>query len=292
MPEHRRALMMMIVSGLLLSTMGLVVRGVAEANQGQIVFWRGFWSAVGMGFILWVQNRPQTWQRFTELGGVTLYGGVLAGLASMCFILAMLHTTVANAMFTMSALPMFTALLAWLFLKESVGAVTLLAMFLAMGGIGLMVWDGLSAGGLLGNLLALLAALSAAGFVVILRHGRHRNMLPTLVIGALFSMGVGGVLAQGQWVISWYDLLLCFLLGGVISVGGHLLFMLASRALTGVELTLLTLIEFVLGPVWVWMLLSEQPSTLTLVGGSVVMVSVIGQSWWRGQALKRPTASF
>ncbi|ABK45183.1 protein of unknown function DUF6, transmembrane [Magnetococcus marinus MC-1] len=285
--SYQRGVVLMLLSAVILSSMGLLVRGMTQAQDWQVVLWRGIWATTGMGLVLLVQNRGGSWQRIREAGWLALLGGVFQGGGSIGFILSMLHTTVANAMFTMSSMPLFTALLAWLVLREPLHKITLLAIAVAMAGVGLMVWDGMSYGGALGNLLALGAALCAACLVVVLRYGRGRNMLPTLIFGALISVMVGGVMVPGSWMIPWRDWLLCLLLGGGVTVAGHLLFLLASRDLSGAQLTLVGLVEFALGPLWVWWFMGEEPSGWSLLGGAVVSLAVVWHTVW-GAAWVKP----
>jgi len=192
------------------------------------------------------------------------------------YVLALTNTTVANADFTMSSIPVFTALFAWIALRERVQLRTGVAISASFIGIALMVGDGIETGSVFGNAMAILAAGSFACFVVVLRKANAIDMLPTAAVGALLAALLAAIMTEGDIAVSEHDLMLCLLWGGVLSCAAHFLIVTASRGLSGAELTLLLLVEFILGPTWVWLFVNEQPSTMTLVGGAIVLSAVCG----------------
>jgi drug/metabolite transporter (DMT)-like permease len=189
-------------------------------------------------------------------------------------ILAMTYTTVANTLFTLGACPLITAVLARIILKERLTPATLIATLVAMTGIGIMVSGGVMGGGVVGNLIALACALFFSLFVICLRIGKDRDMLPTSVIGAIFSVAIGAIGCQFDFHMSNQDLWLCFVWGGLLMTAVHTLFTLASRFVAGAEIMLISLIEFMLGPIWVWLVYSEAPGTTGLIGGALVLGAV------------------
>ena len=99
-------------------------------------------------------------------------------------------------------------------------------------------------------------------------------MLPVLLISGLINASVGLILLDNDFTISVNDLLLCVLWGAVIQSLGFSMFILAAQSLVAAELTLFMLLEFSLGPIWVWLGVGETPTFFTLVGGSLVLFSV------------------
>jgi len=272
------AVLLTIFSAALNSAGGILVRSMDAASEWQIVFWRAFALAVAISGIVWFEHRTALAQAMRRIGPWSLLGGMFYGVTLIGYVLALTNTTVANADFTMSAIPIFTALFAWLVLGERVRMRTGLAIAAAVAGIGLMLGDGIAAGTLFGNAMALLASVSFACFVIVLRKGQAIDMLPTAVVGAAFATLVAAFMAEGDIKVSTEDLALCLLWGGVISCVAHFLIVTASRNLSGAELTLLLLVEFILGPVWVWLLIDETPSDLTLAGGAIVLAAVAGHA--------------
>ena len=155
---------------------------------------------------------------------------------------------------------------------------TWFAIAAALVGVAVMVGDGFAAGTVFGNLMALVAALSFSCFVVILRRGRATNMLPSISIGGLAAALTGAVMADGNLALPLGDLLLCIAWSGIVSCAANVLFTFGSRHVLGAEITLFMLVDFILGPIWVWLFLNEVPSNLTLIGGIIVLTAVIARA--------------
>ena len=264
----------MVTSAVINSTGGLLVRSLEAATDWQVVFWRGLALAFAVLSVVVLQHRGAALYEFRRVGLLGVIGGMFYGGTLIGYVLALTHTTVANAVFTMSAIPFFTALIAWLVLGERVSARTAIAIAAALGGIALMVGDGISSGSVFGNVMAILAAVCFACFAVVLRKGRTTNMLPATAFGALFGAVVAALMMNGNYHVTGRDFAICLIWGGVISCAGHFLVITASRHLLGAEMTLIILIEFILGPIWVWILVNEVPSIMTLVGGVIVLSAV------------------
>ena len=265
-------------SCVLISVNGLVIRSFESANDWQIIFYRQAFFIVGLLLVLILQYRSRLPGMFLHVGWAGIGAGISLGLANPTFIIALSHTTVASALFTISASPLITAVLARIFLKEHISRPTMVAIVVAMIGITIMVSDGLLSGSVFGNLLALLCAFFFSMFVVFLRLGKDRNMLPSSVMGAIMGGLIGMMGSNFDFRIPLHDVSLCFLWGAIIVTTVHYFFTLASRYITGAEIMLITLIEFTLGPIWVWLVFQEQPTYIALIGGFVVLSSVAARA--------------
>ena len=184
------------------------------------------------------------------------------------------NTTVANVLFILSAIPFVTAIIAYLFIKEKIKLPTILMMAFAAIGIIIMVSEGINSGNAFGNTMAIITLLCFSCFPVILRNNRHIDMLPTLLVPALI-IGITGLLIKGNQIqISNNDLILSFIWGGLLNGFAHSIFIIATRHLLAAEITLFMLLEFSLGPLWVWYFIGETPAVNTLLGGSIVMTAI------------------
>ena len=275
---YRLALLLVIASSVANSGSGLIVRSMNSAGEWQIIFYRSCFLAVALVIVFSVQSRGRVRAALRELRPWALVGSVAIAAVNTCFILSLTHTTVANTMFLLSAAPLFTALLGWLVLGETVRRSVWIAMGVALVGMGVMLWDGLGAGTLLGNALAVAAAFGFGTFVVVLRKGRGVNMLPVAILGTVLGGLFAGFMSGWRLSISWHDIALLALWGTLISGTVHSVFTWGSRYVPGAELTLLVLIEFILAPMWVWLVIDERPSVATLIGGALVMASVASRA--------------
>jgi len=141
-----------------------------------------------------------------------------------------------------------------------------------------MVAEGISIGSVFGNLMALTTALAFASFAVIVRSNRQVDMLPSLLVSSAIIFCLALLMRWDDLGISVKDVLLCFLWGGVLSGVGNAMFIFASRHLVAAELTLFMLLEFALGPVWVWLGVGETPTRLTIIGGMIVIFAVTARA--------------
>ena len=288
--RHRgTGMSIMVVEAILVSFAGLIFRSIEHANIWQISFYRGLVLIGTISFILYLQYRTNLLSHIFRIGLPGLIGGTLMAVAQLCYIESMTHTTIANTVFTMSAIPFITAILACIFLKENLRRTTMFTMALAALGIYIMIAEGLKIGSLYGILMAVSAAISFSCFAVIVRHYRGINMLPVLLISGFVNAIVGFALMDNNFTISHNDLMLCVLWGALIQSLGFYLFILAAQSLVAAELTLFMLLEFSLAPIWVWIGVGETPTQDTLIGGTLVLfsVSLLTLRELRGQASKK-----
>jgi len=273
-PGHARAMQLMIGSSIIMSFGGLIIRSMQDADAWQVNLHRAYAAVLGVLFILVLRYGRATFTHVRRIGRSGVLGGGLLATAGICFLQAITNATVANTLFILSAIPFFSALLARLVLGERLRRATLLAMAAAACGIAIMVGAGLSAGAGYGNTMALATALAFAAFAVLVRRKRHVDMYPVLLVSAPCIVLVAAVMRFGDWVIPWHDVMLCFLWGGVLTGVANWMFIVASRHLVAAELTLFMLLEFSLGPIWVWLFIAETPSRETIIGGSIVIAAV------------------
>lgn len=265
---------LMVFSSVLISFGGLIIRNMEQADAWQINFYRALSLIAAIALILLFQHGRGTLGHVRKIGRAGLLGGAMLAVAGITFLQALTHTTVANTLFTLSAIPFITAALARIFLKESLQRATLITMLLAAVGIIVMVAEGIGLGSGYGNAMALVTAVCFAGFAVIVRHNRRIDMLPTMLVSAAIIAAVSLAVRWDDLGITLNDLLLCLLWGGLLSGVANWFFIIASRHLVAAEVTLFMLLEFCLGPLWVWLFIGEQPTEWTILGGLLVIAAV------------------
>jgi hypothetical protein len=172
---------------------------------------------VAITAILVIQNRGRFFKTLLSVGRFGLLAGVLLSGAGLSFIQAFAHTTIANALFIIGAIPFFAAVLARIFLGERLRRSTLVTMLFAGSGLALMVVNGISMGSGFGNLMALATAISFAGFAVVVRYRRRVEMLPSLLIASVLIIAVSLPVTGGDLALPWNDILLCLFWGGCLS---------------------------------------------------------------------------
>jgi drug/metabolite transporter (DMT)-like permease len=257
------------------STAGVLQRELSVSATTQVAG-RAFFAVLALlAFVHWSKHSGGL-RAFRSLGRAELAVAVCTAVASSAFIIALNHTTVANVLFMQAVAPIAAALIAWLAVGEPISRRTGMAMAAALAGVGLMVGGPGGAQGI-GLALSVLMTLSFAVSVVIARHRRDISMAPAICLSQVLVLVVFAPFSHpGQ--IGGSDLALIALLG-VTQIGLGLAFLtMAARLIPAAEVALITLLEVVLGPLWVWLALSEHPSTATLAGGVVVIAAVVLQA--------------
>ena len=272
--RHGYAMLLMVIGSIAISFGGLVQRNIEIANPWQINVYRSLGMLVAIALIIAIQNKGSIVSTVLGIGRFGLLAGILLSVAGICFIQALTHTTIANALFVLGAIPFFAALLARIFLGERLRNATLVTMLFAGFGLVLMVLNGINVGSGFGNLMALATALSFASYAVVVRYRRKIEMLPALLISSLLIIGISFVVIGGDLDIPLNDVLLSLFWGGCLSGFVNWMFIIASRHLAAAEVTLIMLLEFALGPIWVWLFIDEIPTRWTLIGGAVVITAV------------------
>jgi drug/metabolite transporter (DMT)-like permease len=213
---------------------------------------------------------------FRAIGHGGLAVAALMAVSSGAFIVALNHASVANVLFMQALAPILAAVLGTL-LGEPVPWRTWTAMAVAIAGVALMVGGPGGEPHLLGEGMALVMSVAFAGTLVITRRRRDVSMAPATCLSQIVVLVAAAPFAT-PGSIDRRDLLLLASLG-VGQIGLGLVFLtIGARLIPAAEVALITLLEIVLGPLWVWVLLAEEPGTATLVGGAIVLAAVALQT--------------
>ena len=273
-PSYGRGVICILAGGICLSLGGVLIRQFETTNGWQIVFYRAIGFILALSLFLALKHRRRFFGAFLAVGWPGVIAAVSLSLGTACYVFAMLLTSVANVVFTLAAGPFLAGAIAWLVLRERIRLPTLLAMLVAAAGIGLMFADGLVSGSWLGNLIALGPPLTFAVTVVAWRANKGVDMVPATCLSGLVGLLIGAAMAGGL-VVSAHDLLLALFLGSAQLGAGFLLFTLGSRSVPAGEVTLYSLAETILAPIWVLLAIGEVPSDWTLGGGVFVLSAVV-----------------
>jgi drug/metabolite transporter, DME family len=286
-PDYALGVVLVALAGVFWSTGGILIRWIEAADAWQIIFYRSLSLAAALLLIVAIRHRGRLLAAFRAAGRGGLVAGACLSGGFIGYVLALQYTSVANAVFMLGASPFFVAVLGYWTLGERVRPATWLAMVIALSGIALMVAGGLIAGTIAGNLLALVASLSFAGFNVLLRRGRHTDMMPCVVIAGLIAAVIAGAVVVAMaaepgpgrgFVLGARDLGLCVAMGAGQVGLGLTVFTIGARHVPAVELALLAMTELVLAPLWVWLGVGEVPSAYTLAGGAIIMAAIAFQA--------------
>lgn len=279
--SHRTGLFFVLLAGVLWSTVGLGIRLIEDASVWQILLYRSISLSTFLFFVIFIRTGQNPFAQVRRAGLPAAIGGLSLVAAYAGGIYAIQTTSVANAMLLFASAPFLTAILGWIVLGERVRRATWISIFVAVAGIGIMVADKSDGGALGGSLAALGSALGFSIFTVALRWGKSGEMLPAVFLSGLFAIVITTSICIGlglTLVLTPNDGGIAMGMG-VFQVGaGLVLYTLGSKTLPAAELTLLSLAEVLLGPLWVWVFLGESATATTLIGGALLLVAIMGNA--------------
>jgi len=203
----------------------------------------------------------------------------LYGAGSITYITAIFHTSTADLVFILAFNTMFAALLSWLFLREKPRPITLVAMVLMIFGVTVIVGSSLGAGNLFGNMMALTAAFCLASAITISR-ASGKDMSFTALVGVLFPLVLAAFMVSSAgfhldnpwWII---------FNGAVVMPISFFCLATGPKYISAPEVAMFYLLETVLAPVWVWMVFLEVPTRNSMIGGTILIVTLVAHSTWQ-----------
>ena len=291
---HTRSLVLVFAAGVLWSTVGLGIRLIQEADVWQILLYRSMSLTIFLFIVIRIRSsdKPFLQVRRAGLPGVIAALSLVAAYAGGIY--AIQTTSVANAMLLFASAPFLAAVSGWGILRERVHRGTWIAICFAIVGIGIMVSNQTFGGSLKGSFAALGSALGFAAFTVTLRWGKETEMLPSVFLSGIFGVVFTAAICIGLGLplaISVQDSGISIGMG-IFQVGaGLVLYTLGSKALPAVELTLMSLAEVLLAPLWVWLFLGETVTSNTLAGGCVLLGAIAGNAIFSARVRSPAVAS-
>lgn len=280
-PGHNRGLFFVFMAGVLWSTVGLGIRLIEDAVVWQILLYRSVSLTVLLFFVIRLRTGQSPFGHIRRTGWPAVIAGLSLVAAYSGGIYAIQVTSVANAMLLFATAPFLTAVLGWVVLREPVRRSTWAAIAVAIAGIGIMVADKGSGVALSGSLAAIGSAFGFGVFTVALRWGKSGEMLPSVFLSGIFAIVITACICLSMGLslrLSAHDGGIAMGMG-VFQVGaGLILYTLGSRSLPAAELTLLSLAEVLLGPLWVWLFLGEIVTSNTLIGGAILLMAIVGNA--------------
>ncbi len=270
---YRRGILQLVASGCFLSTAGIALRLVEQADGWQILFYRSLALSITILLILVFQKGSRVFDEFRKLDWNDCLLAVFLGTGFVTYVFALLYNTVANALFIFSFAPFLAAFLGWILLGERVAKRTWFAIGFAMAGLTIMVGSELAVSHYLGTLLALWIPIAYAASIIAVRRSKRDDMLVALCLAGLVA-GVLSAFFVTDYALTSRDLIISLYLG-IFQVGmGFTLVVLGSRHVPAAQVGLLALVEPILAPLWVWMGVGELPGLATIIGGSIIFSAI------------------
>jgi|TARA_Y100000816_G_C25981509_1_gene512468 DME family drug/metabolite transporter len=259
-----------------LSFGGLIVKSFEGSTLWQILFWRSFFFIIVISIFLLISYKKTVFSALYKSGLPGLVGGVILSIGFASYVFAMYETTVANANFIIQTQTLFLAIFGYVFLKEKISKLTFTCIVIAVFGILLMLGGSVSPGQMTGNLVAFIMPISFAILILIVRKFPEVDMIPLQLVAGIFATLIGLAMSP-TIIISSNDIFLGFL-AGFFQVGfGFIFITIGARSTPSAFVGIIMLTEAVLGPLWAWLFVNENPPISVLIGGSIVITAVVIQ---------------
>ena len=276
------AVPIVLLAGIFWSFGPYVVRNIDQAHTvpWQYLFTRGIVIFLLLNLYLFFEEGLDFYKNYLNIGMSGIIGGIGLGTAMMTFIWSITNTTAAVTLLCLAAMPFITALLGFLFLKESIRVGVWAAIFVASIGVAIMAFDSVSIGSLEGLIYGLASALGFSIFSVSLRWKKETPKFTTVSFAGFFCAIVSAfVIIESQASFTSTSLNQgLFAVHGTLVCLGLILYSVGSKAIPAAELTLLSLTEVVGGIFWVWLPLfgiNEVPSNTTVIGGFLIFLAIV-----------------
>jgi len=245
------------------------------ADVWTLAFWRGGLSAIGLTLVIFLlEGRHECQRQMLRLNRHTVMVAVNFAIANIAFIFSIKNTAVANTLVIMSMSPLFAAVLSHFLFREPISAGTWIATVTLFSGLTIVFYGSLQSGGVIGDLAALLTSICVAISLVLMRKRRKISMVPALAwSSALVCLTALPFATPAS--LSGTPLVLMLVLGLLVLPVSLAMIGLSPRYLPAPEVSLILRLEALLAPLWVWLVLGEVPSQETLVGGSIILTTLV-----------------
>ena len=279
--DPKIAVPVVLFAGLIWSFGPLAVRYMDEPHliPWQYIFGRGLTIFILLNLYLYFEEGNEFYKNYFKMGASGLVGGSGLGVAMICFMFSITNTSAAITLLCLAAMPFFTALLAFLFLKEKISLNVWVSILIATIGIGIMAMGNSTETSLIGFVFGITSSVGFSVFSVSLRWRKETPKFTTTAFAGFFCVIFASIMILSNdltFFSSSYNSSL-FSLHGTLVCLGLILYSIGSKAIPAAELTLLSLTEVIGGIFWVWLPIfgiNEIPTTNTIIGGFFLFISL------------------
>ena len=238
-----------------------------------MLFYRGFIPFVAVLLGLVIFYKKDFYKALVNIGYTGIFYSISFSICNITFIISIQNTNVANTLIMVAMAPMLSALLAAFFLKEYTDKKTWIAIFITFLSVAFIFYDSIQLGNLLGDIFGFITALGLAINANLARFAKKRDLVPAAVIGKLGTAVFAFFFVQ-RFALNNYDIFIIPLMCIMCVAIPFVLVTIAPRFITAAEVNLFFLLEVILGPIWVWLVIKEQPSLETIFGGIIIIITI------------------
>ena len=270
--DQQKGSLLAFVAVLFITPDSLFIR-LSNVDTWGLVFYRGIipFFTVFLGMILIYKLN------FFKILFDSGYHGIIYvitfSITNITFVVSIQNTNVANTLVMIATAPLLSAILGAIFLKEPPDKKTWISIIITFFAIFYIFFDSLKMGNFYGDILGFITAIGLAVGAITIRSAKSKNLVPAAVVGKLFVASFALLFIE-SFVLQDKDLLIVPLMCILCVAIPFVLVTIAPRFITAAEVNLFFLLETIIGPIWVWLIIKEQPSIETLQGGLVIIITI------------------
>jgi len=265
--------MLLALTGIMFITPDALLIRLANLNSWNLIFYRGFIPFIVVLIGLFIIHKTNLLKEIINNGMSGFFYACTFTVTNIVFVVSIENTNVANTLIMIALAPMLSAILSFVFLKENPDKNTWIAIIITTLSVVYIFYDALEAGDFLGNFLGLVCATGLAVGAVIIRSAKKISLVPSAMIGKLMVAVIALIFAN-QLKLENNDIVIVPLMCVMCVAIPFVLVTLAPRYITAAEVNLFFLLETILGPLWVWLVIKEQPSFETILGGIIIITTI------------------
>ena len=275
--NQKKGSLMAFVAVMFITPDALFIR-LSSIDTWSLVFYRGIipFGVVFIGMILIYKSN------FFKILFSNGYKGIAYiltfSITNIAFVVSIQNTNVANTLVMIATSPMLSAILSNIFLNENPDKKTWVAIFVTFVSVIYIFYDSIKIGNLYGDILGFVAALGLAIGAVIIRSAKKLNLVPSAVIGKLFVASFA-IFFVNDYTLDKNNLIIVPLMCVMCVAIPFVLVTIAPRFIAAAEVNLFFLLETIIGPIWVWLIIKEQPTIETIFGGMVIIATIATHSF-------------
>ncbi|MDB4037471.1 DMT family transporter [Candidatus Thioglobus sp.] len=277
MNNHLKGLLIAFFGVLMLTPDPILVR-LADADTFTILFWRGIFYALGVLAILFATYRKNTFKELKNIGRPGIWIGILSGIGGVTFIAAIQYTSIAKVLVIISTAPMVVAIISWVIINEKPKLYTWISMLIIVTGIYIVMKGDTGTLNVMGSLLAVISIIAGGYSFALTRKYSNVNMVPAMIVNALVVSCVGLAFSSSFYLP--FDSLMYVIAGGVLLAIAFSLITLAPRFIPASEVAMFMPLGTIFGIISAWLVINEQPSSSSILGGSIVVITLFFHAWY------------
>ena len=270
--DQKKGSLLAFVAVMFITPDSLLIR-LSNIETWGMLFYRGAipFFIVLTGLLLFY--RQNFINAFLKVGTVGIFYAISFSICNITFIVSIQNTNVANTLIMIALAPMLSAILGAIFLKEMPSKGTWIAIFITFLAALFIFYDSLQVGNLFGNIMGFVTAAGLAVNAVLIRYAKDRDLLPSAVMGKL-GVAVFAFFFVENFNLNGTDQIYIPVMCIICVALPFVLVTIAPRFIPAEEVNLFFLLETIIGPIWVWLVVKEQPTLETIIGGAVIIITL------------------